>query len=82
MVAVGYGTQKAKDVTGAISSVKAAEIKQIPTSNAVDAIKGRMPGVDVVATGYAPGEGMRVRVRGTRWWAWLRLASSAATLDT
>lgn len=66
VIAVGYGTQEARDVTGAISSVKEAEIKQIPTSNAIDAIKGRVAGVDIVASGYAPGEGMRVRVRGTR----------------
>ena len=66
IVAIGYGTQARRDVTGAIASVKAEEIKDIPTPNAMDAVKGRIPGVDVVSTGYDPGEGMRVRIRGTR----------------
>ena len=66
VVAVGYGTQEARDVTGSIASVKEVEIKQIPTSNAIDAIKGRVAGVDIVASGYDPGAGVRVRIRGTR----------------
>ncbi|MBW3630843.1 MAG: TonB-dependent receptor, partial [Gemmatimonadetes bacterium] len=66
VVAVGYGTQEKRDVTGSIASVREAEIKQIPTPNAIDAIKGRVPGVDIVASGYDPGAGVRVRIRGTR----------------
>ena len=37
-----------------------------PTTNAIDAIKGRIAGVDIVTTGYKPGDGVRVRIRGTR----------------
>jgi TonB-linked SusC/RagA family outer membrane protein len=66
MVVVGYGTQQRRDVTGAEASVSADEIRQTPTTNAVEAIKGRMPGVDIVATGFKPGDGVRVRVRGQR----------------
>ncbi|MDP9348799.1 MAG: SusC/RagA family TonB-linked outer membrane protein, partial [Gemmatimonadota bacterium] len=65
-VAVGYGTQRKEDVTGSVVSVKAEDIRQIPTPNAVDAIKGRVPGVDVVASGNRPGQGVSVRVRGAR----------------
>ncbi|MEO8621820.1 MAG: SusC/RagA family TonB-linked outer membrane protein, partial [bacterium] len=42
------------------------EIKQEPVTNAIDAIKGRIPGVDIVNTGNKPGDGVRVRVRGQR----------------
>jgi TonB-linked SusC/RagA family outer membrane protein len=66
VVAVGYGVQHRQEVTGAVASVRAEEIRQIPTANAIDAIKGRVAGVDVVAEGYAPGAGVRVRVRGER----------------
>ena len=66
VVVVGYGTQSKRDVTGAVASVKAEEIKQIPTTNAIEAIKGKVPGVDIISTGFKPGDGVRVRIRGQR----------------
>src|SRR4051812_31220370 len=66
VVVVGYGTLAKRDVTGAVGSVAAEQIKQIPTTNAIDAIKGRVAGVDIVSSGYKPGDGVRVRVRGQR----------------
>ena len=66
VVAVGYGTQSRRDVTGSVASVTGAEIAQIPATNAVDAIRGRVPGVDVAPTSNAPGGGIQVRIRGQR----------------
>jgi TonB-linked SusC/RagA family outer membrane protein len=66
LVAVGYGTQSRRDVTGSVASVRAEEIRQVPTSNAIIALKGKVPGVDITQDGYAPGAGMRVRIRGAR----------------
>jgi TonB-linked SusC/RagA family outer membrane protein len=66
IVVTGYGSLAKRDVTGAIGQVAAAEIKQEPVTNAIDAIKGRIPGVDIVSTGTKPGDGVRVRVRGQR----------------
>ncbi|MDB4882327.1 MAG: TonB-dependent outer membrane protein SusC/RagA, partial [Gemmatimonadetes bacterium] len=66
VVVVGYGTLAKRDVTGAVGSVSADQIKQIPTTNAIDAIKGRVAGVDIVSSGYKPGDGVRVRIRGQR----------------
>ncbi len=66
VVAVGYGTQSRRDVTGSVASVTGAEIAQIPATNAVDAIRGRVPGVDIAPTSNAPGGGIQVRIRGTR----------------
>ncbi|CAN5884277.1 TonB-dependent receptor [soil metagenome] len=66
IVVTGYGSLAKRDVTGAIGQVSAQEIKQEPVTNAIDAIKGRIPGVDIVSTGYKPGDGVRVRIRGQR----------------
>jgi TonB-linked SusC/RagA family outer membrane protein len=66
IVVTGYGSLAKRDVTGAIGSVTAAEIKQQPVTNAIDAIKGRVPGVDITSTGNKPGDGVRVRIRGQR----------------
>lgn len=66
VVVVGYGSQARRDVTGAVGSVSAEQIQQQPTTNAIEAIKGRIPGVDIVSTGYKPGDGVQVRIRGQR----------------
>ena len=66
VVVTGYGQLAKRDVTGAIGSATAEQIKQIPTVNAIDAIKGRIAGVEIASTGYKPGDGVQVRVRGTR----------------
>eukprot|EP00825_Cyclidium_porcatum_P017275 TRINITY_DN20024_c0_g1_i1.p1 TRINITY_DN20024_c0_g1~~TRINITY_DN20024_c0_g1_i1.p1 ORF type:complete len:291 (-),score=12.02 TRINITY_DN20024_c0_g1_i1:5-877(-) len=44
VVVVGYGTQKKITNTGSISSIKAAEIKNVPTSSVQNALVGRLPG--------------------------------------
>ena len=66
IVVVGYGTQAKRDVTGAVGSVSSEQIAQQPSTNAIEAIKGRVPGVDIVSTGYKPGDGIQIRVRGQR----------------
>lgn len=66
LVVVGYGVQRAQDVTGSVASVRSEEIRQIATSNTIEAIKGKAAGVDIISNGFRPGDGVRVRVRGTR----------------
>lgn len=66
VVAVGYGTQSRRDVTGSIVSVQAEQLREIPTSNAVQAIQGRVAGVDIVRSSSLPGAGMEIRIRGIR----------------
>ncbi|MBO4665153.1 MAG: TonB-dependent receptor [Bacteroidaceae bacterium] len=63
VVVVGYGVQKKSDVTGAIASVKADDIKTLSTIDAGAALQGKVSGVQVINTG-APGEGAEIRVRG------------------
>ena len=65
-IVVGYGTTTKRDVTGSVASIPSEMIKQQATTNAIEAIKGRVPGVDIVSTGYKPGDGVRVRIRGQR----------------
>jgi TonB-linked SusC/RagA family outer membrane protein len=65
VVQVGYGTQKAKDVTGSVGSVKGSDIKNLPVQNIADAIQGRVAGVDVVqSTGEAGATTSQITIRG------------------
>lgn len=65
VVVVGYGTQKKTDVTGAIASVSAEQIKDRPITNFTEALAGQMAGVQVQQIDGAPGgAGLSVRVRG------------------
>ena len=66
IVTVGYGTQSRQSVSGAISSLSATALQQVVGGNALDAIKGRIPGVDVTATSFDPGATQNIRIRGTR----------------
>jgi TonB-linked SusC/RagA family outer membrane protein len=66
VVSVGYGTQSRREVTGAVASVRSADITQVVTANPADAIKGRLPGVDVTSASGEPGAAANIRVRGTR----------------
>jgi TonB-linked SusC/RagA family outer membrane protein len=66
VVVVGYGTQQRGSVTGAISSVGAAEIVRQPVPDVTQAIQGKVAGVTITSNGGAPGgaAGTSVRVRG------------------
>ncbi|WP_169515153.1 SusC/RagA family TonB-linked outer membrane protein [Hymenobacter norwichensis] len=66
VVVVGYGTQERGSVTGAISSVGAAEIVRQPVPDVTQAIQGKVSGVTITSNGGAPGgaAGTSVRVRG------------------
>ncbi|HSZ33332.1 MAG TPA: TonB-dependent receptor [Puia sp.] len=65
VIVVGYGTQRKKDVTGAISSVKADEFAQRPIVKVEQALQGTAPGVAVQSSNGMPGNPLSVRIRGT-----------------
>ena len=65
VVVIGYGTQKRKDVTTAISSVSTEDIEKLPITSAAQAMQGKAAGVTVVKPNGQPGAGMVIRVRGT-----------------
>ena len=64
VVVVGYGSQKKKDVTTAIASIKAADLENQPISNAAEAMVGKMAGVQVSQGSGAPGGALSIKVRG------------------
>ncbi len=66
VVVVGYGTQMKRDVTGAISTVKAEELNKFKSSGSLDqALQGQATGVQVSSTSGVPGAPTRVLIRGT-----------------
>jgi TonB-linked SusC/RagA family outer membrane protein len=66
VVVIGYGTVKRRDLTGAVSSVKSEEINRLPTHSPIEAIQGKVTGVDIVRSSGSAGAGVEILVRGTR----------------
>lgn len=64
VVVVGYGTMRKKDVTGAVSSVRTEDITKNATSNVMQAIAGKMSGVQVVQNSGTPGGDVSILIRG------------------
>ncbi|UBZ13348.1 TonB-dependent receptor [Flagellimonas marinaquae] len=65
VVVVGYGTQKKVNLTGAVTSVKAQELNQIPTNNLSNTLAGRAPGVNITNTSGLSGASSSIRMRGS-----------------
>lgn len=63
VVVVGYGTQKVKDLTSSISTVKAEELAKTPSGQTMQALQGKVAGLQVISAG-APGASPTIRVRG------------------
>ncbi|MCK8491719.1 TonB-dependent receptor [Spirosoma sp. RP8] len=63
VVVVGYGTQRKKDLTGAVAVVNVAELQQQPTAQITNQLQGRASGVTVLGSGQ-PGEAPQIRIRG------------------
>jgi len=64
VVVVGYGTQRKSQITGAIASLKEADIKDQPVSNLASSMQGRVAGLNVMNASGTPGAGLLVNVRG------------------
>ncbi|MFL5773020.1 MAG: SusC/RagA family TonB-linked outer membrane protein [Flavisolibacter sp.] len=64
VVVVGYGTQKKRDVTGAISSISTKQITERVPQNVFEAIQGNVPGVVVAQESGRPGASSSIRIRG------------------
>ncbi|MGN0221901.1 MAG: SusC/RagA family TonB-linked outer membrane protein [Prevotella sp.] len=66
VVVIGYGTQKKRDLTGAVSSVKAEDIKQAPVMNAMEGLQGKISGLDITRTSGQAGSTPEILLRGNR----------------
>ncbi len=64
VVAVGYGTMRKSDLTGAVTSVSADELVKAPVSGLDQALQGRAAGVTVTTNSGQPGEAATIRIRG------------------
>lgn len=65
VVVVGFGTQKKKDLTGAITQVNADQINNRPVANLGQALKGLIPNLNVSTGNGSPNSSTSLNVRGT-----------------
>ncbi len=64
VVAIGYGVQKKKLVTGATVQVSGDNLQKMSTTNALSALQSQSPGVQITQSSGQPGEGFKVTIRG------------------
>ena len=64
IVAVGYGTQRREEVTGAVASVSEDEFVQAPARDAASLIAGKIPGLAVSTPSGDPRDGTEISLRG------------------
>jgi len=64
VVVVGYGEQRKALNTGANLQVKGEDLQKLSTTNALQALQGQAPGVQITSISGQPGEGLRVTIRG------------------
>lgn len=64
VIAVGYGKQTKRDVTGAISQVSTSKLEDLPVPQVAQKLQGQIAGVQINQTTGVPGQGMTIRVRG------------------
>jgi TonB-linked SusC/RagA family outer membrane protein len=63
VVVIGYGTQKRSQTTGAVASIKASEIQDIPAPNIAGTLRGRIAGLGVSSASGRPGASITLNVR-------------------
>jgi TonB-linked SusC/RagA family outer membrane protein len=64
VVAIGYGTVKKSDLTGAVSSVKSTSLESKPASTIDNLLQGKVAGLQVSIPSGEPGAGADIRLRG------------------
>ena len=66
VVVIGYGTMKKRDLTGSITSVKSEDIVLNPAANPMQALQGKVAGLDITKESGQAGSGVKMQLRGTR----------------
>ncbi|WP_276480474.1 SusC/RagA family TonB-linked outer membrane protein [Paraflavitalea pollutisoli] len=64
VVVIGYTTVKRKDLTGAVSSVGAKQLRDVPVNSVAEALTGRLAGVRITSAEGQPGSDFSIRIRG------------------
>lgn len=65
VVIIGYGTARKRDLTGAVSSLRKDELIREAPTNIVQALQGKLAGVNITQNDGAPGAGLSIRIRGS-----------------
>ena len=66
VVVIGYGTVKKRDLTGAVTSVKSGDITVSPVNNPMEALQGKVAGLDIMKSSGKAGADVDIQLRGTR----------------
>ncbi len=61
---IGYGSQKKKNITGAMGGIGSKEIKQVAVVSLDQALQGRVSGVQIAENSAEPGASVSIRIRG------------------
>ena len=64
VVAIGYGTQKKRNVTGAMANINTEELSEIPVPNISQKLQGKFAGVQINQNTGEPGSPLSYRIRG------------------
>jgi len=64
IVVIGYGTQKKKEVTGAVTVLGSKAIEKLNPVRVEQALQGQVAGVNVTSNSGSPGAGSNIRIRG------------------
>ena len=64
VVVVGYGTQRKSDISTAVASVKMADIAQSSPSQVLQALQGKVSGVQIISSDGSATSGLTFRIRG------------------
>ncbi|WP_289632055.1 TonB-dependent receptor [uncultured Duncaniella sp.] len=66
VVVVGYGTVRRRDLTGAVSSMKNSDVVVAPTNNVMEALQGKIAGMDITKSSGETGSDVNILLRGSR----------------
>lgn len=65
VVVIGYGSQKRSDISTAVSSVSASELAKSGSGQVLEAMQGKVSGVQIISNDGSPSGGLTFRIRGT-----------------
>jgi TonB-linked SusC/RagA family outer membrane protein len=64
VIVVGYGTQRKKEITGAVSVIGTETIEALKPRRIEEALQGQVAGVNITSGSGAPGSGLNIAIRG------------------
>jgi len=64
VVVIGYGTQRKKEITGAVSVISTETIEKLKPTQIEQALQGQVAGVNVTTNSGSPGGGSTISIRG------------------